>query len=346
MNLFSFSNDNADNAANNSIDNNSNSNALSVPEVRRYASSREWLNEISSRQQTNVTPEIRARIAERGRKQKVRARKKKRAKVYQRCQKLNRQAFYSGNRAVMNSAPQFREESAKSSRNQMKSIQSVFNHRGADYEEDDDAVFDKEEEELESLVTNLEVAQMETADNVEDENSMRQILNQLKKEPKESAEVAAKFGLYEDYLGTVEDSRKATYDFWGECKSDFEAVNNSEHVIKTIENDLKKIDSGDNLGIIFHEHRWFVYDMTVKAEQNNEKLKTALHDLEIKLDLLDKEDECPFCLEAGKDSVTLGCCHKACTECWKHWQELKGANAFCPLCRQEDFLENMVEAEN
>jgi hypothetical protein len=46
--------------------------------------------------------------------------------------------------------------------------------------------------------------------------------------------------------------------------------------------------------------------MTVKADQNNEKLKACLHNLEIKLELLDKDDECPFCLEAGRNSVTLG----------------------------------------
>jgi len=336
MNLFSLSNNNTESNANNS-------NTLAVPQMRSYASSREWLSDISSRQQSNVTPEIRQKIAEKARRQKVRARKKKRAKVYQRCADLNNNAFYSGNRAVMNSAPQFRVESAARSRQQMKSIQSVFQHRGAAYE--DDNAYEAEEEALESLVTNLEVAQVQNNDNV-DEGGMKHLLNQLRKEPKEEAEVTAKFGLYEDYLGTVEDSRKAAYDFWAECKPDFEAVNNSEHVIKAIEKEFKDIDSGDNLGIVFNANRWFVYDMTVKAEQNNVKLKNSMHNLEIKLDLLDKEDECPFCLEAGKDSVTLGCCHKACQECWKHWQELKGANAFCPLCRQEDFLEECVHAEN
>jgi len=318
----------------------SNSN-LVAPEDNRYASSHQWLADISSRQQTNVTPEIRNRMQEKGRRQKVRARKKKRAKVYQRAAQLNSNAWMQGNRRVMCSAPQFVEESAASSRNQMRSIQSVYQTRNIAYE--DDAI-EEEEERLETIVTNMEVAQL--ADDVQiEEGDMRQILNQLKREPTVESEVKAKFGLFEDYLATVEDSRNATHDFWKQCKPDFEAaVDNSEHVIKTIEKQIKDIDGEDNLGIMWSDHRWFVYDMTVKADQNNQKLKACLHNLEIKLELLDKDDECPFCLEAGRNSVTLGCCHKACEECWTHWQELKGTNAFCPLCREEDFLENMAEA--
>jgi len=244
----------------------------------------------------------------------------------------------------MNSAPQFFEESAASSRQQMRSIQSVFTRAHASYE--DDACSD-EEEELETLVTNMEVAQIEDKTVAEvNENSMQAILKQLMREPSDDKELTAKFGLYEDYLATVENSRKATHDFWDACKPDFEAVNNSEHVIKTIQKEIKNIDHADNLGIIWNERRWFVYDMTVKADQNNEKLKKCLHNLEIKLELLDKDDECPFCLEAGRESVTLGCCHKACKECWAHWQQLKGTHAFCPLCKQEDFLEDMVRAHN
>ena len=122
------------------------------------------------------------------------------------------------------------------------------------------------------MVTNMEVAQL--TDDVEvEEGEMVRILNQLKRgnfkniffvrtrshtilrywEPKVESEVKAKFGLFEDYLATVEDSRNATHDFWKECKPDFEAaVDNSEHVIKTIEKQIKNIDSEDNLGIMWN----------------------------------------------------------------------------------------------
>lgn len=308
----------------------------------RYATPAQWLQEISSRQQSFVTPEIRNKIQEKARKQKVRARKKKRAKVYQKAATLNKRAWGQGNAKMLRSAPQFYEESTATSRAQMHSISDVYNSRAITYEDD---AFDEEEERLENMVNNLEIAQLTDTVQVDD-NSMNSILQQLRREPTNEQELSSKFGLYEDFLKTVEDSRKATYDFWKECKPDFQEANNAEHIISSIEQDLKNIDGEDNLGIMWNPNRWFVYDMMVKADSNNEKLKGCLHTLEIKLELLDKDDECPFCLEAGRDSVTLGCCHKACQDCWAHWQELKGTNAFCPLCRQEDFLGDMVEAHN
>jgi len=225
----------------------------------------------------------------------------------------------------------------------MMSCQQIYQTRECNYEDD---AFDEEEERLETMVENMEAVQLADDVQVDDANSMNAILNQLRREPANEQEMATKFGLYEDYLKTVEDSRKATHDFWAECKPDFVEHAGSQHIIQSIETTISDIDKGDNLGIVFHPNRWFVYDMTVKADQNNDKLKNCMHDLEIKLELLDKDDECPFCLEKGEESVTLGCCHKACVECWKHWQELKGQNAFCPLCRQNDFLEDMVQAQN
>jgi len=84
--------------------------------------------------------------------------------------------------------------------------------------------------------------------------------------------------------------------------------------------------------------------MTVKADSNNDKLKGVLRNIETKLELLNNLDDCPFCLESleNLETVTLGCCHKACKECCGFWQEMKGRNAFCPLCRQEDFLSDVM----
>jgi len=45
-----------------------------------------------------------------------------------------------------------------------------------------------------------------------------------------------------------------------------------------------------------------------------------------------------------KDSLhRLGCCHAMCQPCWDHWKALKGAQAFCPVCRQQDFIVSVVE---
>jgi len=321
---------------------------LVIPEERRnrtYGNSRDWLQEISSRQQSFVTPEIRQRQQEKGRRQKVRGRKKKRAQVYQRAAICSKRAWAQGNQKMLRSAPSRYAESATSSRNQMRSLQEeVYSSARQQVSYEDDEACEEEETRLDMMVANLECEQLNDDVQVSDQG-MDAILNQLRREPNNDAEIEIKFGLYEDFLKTVEDSRKATHNFWADCKEDFEAVEGAQHAVRAIQKSLKDIDHADNMGIDFNGRNWFVYDMTRKADSNNEKLKKCLHSIEIKLELLDKDDDCPFCLEAGRDSVTLGCCHKACKECWKHWQELKGKNAFCPLCRQEDFLGDMAEAE-
>jgi len=88
------------------------------------------------------------------------------------------------------------------------------------------------------------------------------------------------------------------------------------------------------------------YDMMVKADSNNNKLEEVLKVIQRKLDMLGANDDCPFCLESpGNDNpfVTLACCHKACEECWTNWQEIKGHAAFCPLCREEDYLVGLAD---
>lgn len=283
-------------------------------------------------------------MQEKARRQKVRGRKKKRAKVYQKAAICSKRAWAQGNAKMLRSAPSHYAESTTSSRNQMRSLQQEVYTVARPVSYEDDEACDEEEERLDMIVSNLEVAQL-TDDVQVSEEGMDAILNQLRKEPTNDAEMATKFGLYEDFLKTVEDSRNATHTFWADCKSDFEAVEGAQHAVVAVEKSIKDIDNQDNMGIDFNGRNWFVYDMTRKADSNNEKLKKCLHSIEIKLELLDKDDDCPFCLESGRDSVTLGCCHKACKECWKHWQELKGQNAFCPLCRQEDFLGDMASPE-
>ena len=54
--------------------------------------------------------------------------------------------------------------------------------------------------------------------------------------------------------------------------------------------------------------------------------------------------ECPICLEpidGDADAVVLGCCHRVCKECWTHWKAMRGAQAFCPLCRYSDFISQL-----
>jgi len=302
----------------------------------RWDSSKAWVLDLKTRQSKNMTPEIQARIKKKARRQKRIGKKCKRAKVYQKAAFLSKNAWAQGNIRSVNSAPMEMLQAADVSRQQMRSIQSVYRNNEAWNDDADDEGANALENDL-AILENVQ-----DHDKIQvDDKSMAAVLNQLKKEPKEEKLVKAKFELYEDFLKTVEDSRKATYDFWKDCKTDFDE--HSGNVVKQVENELGKVDDHENLGIIFHEHRWFVYDMMVKADSNNDKLKDVLKSIERKLELLQKDDECPFCLEEGKKSVTLGCCHKACEECWTHWQELQGARAFCPLCRQEDFLTEVMD---
>merc|ERR1719394_1344758 len=103
---------------------------------------------------------------------------------------------------------------------------------------------------MELALDQMEIAQRE--ENVEvNDNTITGILNQLRKEPTNDDELGAKFQLYEDFFKTVEDQRKSTYDFWADCKEDFEG--HSTHVCQQVETDLRKVDAEDNLGIVWNE---------------------------------------------------------------------------------------------
>jgi len=320
---------------------------LERPKAKRYNSSRDWLSSCKSVQQAKMTPEMKARLQRQAKRQRKIGKKCKRAKVYQRANDISRNAWAQGNARLMSApAPAIASNDYYSKSNaQMKSVQAVY--RNFDAWNNDD---DEEEDAMEHQLALLEEEQVVDASNnlaldigANNANSIHAILNQLRIEPTDNAEIERKFGLYTDLLETVETSRKALEDFWLDCKEDFS--NAQGNVVSQVERDIKNIDSEDNLGIADHGHRWFVYDMTMKADQNNTMIKGVLKTIETKLELLNNnDDDCPFCLEplAETDPIVLGCCHKACKECWEHWQELKGRNAFCPLCRQDDFLQDIV----
>lgn len=180
------------------------------------------------------------------------------------------------------------------------------------------------------------------------EDEMAKLLQQLHTEPNNDDERATKFLLYEKYAETVSDARKATLDFWAEAVEEF-----AGNAKAAVENDIRKLDGEQNMGFAFNEgsQRWFVYDMVKAADRNSRTIERLLASMRTKLELLSSQAECPICLEAfsaeqaeGNDdaearpTAVLGCCHKVCQECWDHWQEINPHNAFCPLCRQQDFL--------
>jgi hypothetical protein len=166
------------------------------------------------------------------------------------------------------------------------------------------------------------------------------LLDQLAIEPTAEDEITAKFGLFETYLETVKSIREQTLSFWEENKDQFLGGAKA-----AAESSIIAIDSNESLGILDDPSKWFVYWMFRKAQGNSESINNVLVKLRNQLQLLAQEDlECPCCLESivPTKCVVLGCCHKVCDDCWDSWVALKGSGAFCPLCKHEEFIVNIM----
>lgn len=172
--------------------------------------------------------------------------------------------------------------------------------------------------------------------------SLSAALAQLKHEPSDEESCAAKFGLYEGFAKTTEDARIATLELWAQSQSEFDVAPATKAAIA---NEIKRIDKHENLGIVDDPHCWFVHSMCKKASTNQKVLSGVLNGITTKLDLLSSQTECPICFEdfgPGRMATTLGCAHKACTECWSHWSAMCGRSIVCPLCRNEEFVERVL----
>lgn len=221
---------------------------------------------------------------------------------------------------------------------------------------------EEEEEELEqelALAVQAQVAEGAlTADAVElqrsgeasaaaqaEAASLSTALAQLEKEPDDEAACAAKFGLYEAFAKTVEDARQSTLQLWEQSMEAFDAAPATKAAIAR---DIKQVDREENLGIVDDPRRWFVHGMCKTAARNQKTLNGVLTGITTKLELLASQSECPICFEAFSEerpSTTLGCAHKACTDCWTHWSALNGGHmAVCPLCRHEEFVSRVLHA--
>jgi len=169
--------------------------------------------------------------------------------------------------------------------------------------------------------------------------SIDELLSQLRKEPANEEECAAKFMLYEGYAREVEEMRSTLLKFNEETRPFLPAT-----VAADLGNQIRKIDSTEAMGIPDDVREWFVFHMMRKAERNNLSMARILENFEKKLAFLANNDqqECPVCLEkfetGDKAPETLGCCHKVCKECWESWTQVMGGRPFCPLCRHDEFL--------
>jgi len=168
------------------------------------------------------------------------------------------------------------------------------------------------------------------------------LLQQLQREPDNEKELAAKFGLYETYSQQVEQVRERLFALYEESHSTL-----PEAVAKDMDKKLKKIDSTEAMGIPDEAREWFVYHMMKQAGRNNKAMIAILDHFEKKLDFLAKseQEECPICLERFSDEVpaeTLACCHRVCQDCWAHWSSVMHGHPFCPLCRNDEFIQTLA----
>lgn len=170
-------------------------------------------------------------------------------------------------------------------------------------------------------------------------DSVADLLAQLRTEPEDAAECAAKFQLYEEYAKQVEKMRTSVFDLHKESEAMLPAAINAD-----MRKQLNGIDTTDSMGIPDGAREWFVFHMMRAAEKNNRTMAAILESFEKKLEFLAQNDqaECPICFEdfvMGTEHAaeTLSCCHKVCKECWAHWVTVMKP-PFCPLCRHDEFL--------
>jgi len=315
-------------------------------------SSNAWVKRINTVQQERITPEMRASMkkrAKRQQRQKLHARK---CKGMQKKSRKNKKILASAMRSMENESVGNYLELSRSAKSEMKSLKKKSISKDTDFL-NLSAVpaapgqYEKLEVDQAAVIADSVAEQVEEAEEV-GALEMKQLLKQLRSEPNTDEERRAKFELYETYHETVCEIRKQTFDFWEECRPDFQQGDRDKEgaVVKSIEKSLKKLDSEDALAMGDYEGSiWFVYGMCQKAAANNDAIQGVLKMIRIKLELLSHQGECPICLEEFDNEhmpQLLICCHKVCDDCWEHWKALRHGRVFCPLCRNEEFVADVL----
>lgn len=93
-------------------------------------------------------------------------------------------------------------------------------------------------------------------------NDIEVLLEHLRVEPDSDEDRERLFKLFESNAEIVEQNRTALEEFWADAADDFES---HPAVKRSLDRAIAKIDSTDNMGVVFTEGRWFVYDMSVKV---------------------------------------------------------------------------------
>jgi len=313
-------------------------------------SSSAWLKRINKVQLKHITPEMRERMKRRALIQQRNRMNARKCKKMQHRNRISRNVWANTMQLMENSSVGQYENHSSRARTEMLMLSSNAG-------DNEDNIFRSGAgrsvgyrglEVSRSVVLADSVAEQAEEEEEVDVNEMERLLGQLRREPNTDEERKAKFALYETYLETVCQIRKQTFEFWKECKPDFQqnARDDQGAAVKSVEKSLQDIDSEEALGMPDFDGRvWFVYGMCKKAEANSSAIQAVLKMLRIKLELLSNQAECPICLENFDNEHVpqlLACCHQVCDECWEHWKAIRLGRVFCPLCKNDEFVEDVM----
>jgi len=317
-------------------------------------SSSVWLQRINKVQLKHITPEMRQRMKRRALAQQRNKMHARKCKKMQHRSRAHRGVWANTMQLMENSSVRRQQEVGRMAKTEMLMLQSNIS-------DEEDNLFRSDAGRGSVRYDQLEVSRaVYLADNAAEQveeaeevaiSEMERLLAQLRVEPNTDEEREAKFELYVTYLETVCVIRKQTFEFWIECKPDFqqEARDDKGAAVMSIEKSLKELDSEEAMGMPDFDGRiWFVYGMCKKAAANNVAIQAVLKMIRIKLELLSQQGECPICLENLDDENVpqlLACCHKVCDECWEHWKALRHGRVFCPLCRNDEFVEDVMNMQ-
>lgn len=327
-----------------------------------------WVRKISDAQSKKVTPERKAEILRQCEQSRLRECSKRKAKAFKSHSVRSHALVADGLRQMSKAGGNVREMVAAQQRwsaAQMKS-EDVMQAKAArwsprlsraveaDDEEEDRAISvasgsdEDEAEENEAMAEVAMINQTEggaaalAATEGRSDEAFRKLLDQLRKEPRNDEECAAKFGMYETYSSQVEKMRASVFGIYEENKPTLPSM-----VEKDMAARLKAIDSEEAMGILDETREWFVYHMMRTAEKNNRHMETVLTEFEKRLEFLASHEqaECPVCLESfdegvpGRAPEVLSCGHRCCKDCWSNWLKVcRGSRPFCPLCRNDEFV--------
>jgi len=342
------------------------SDGSSLRPARSEAETSAWLQRVHEAQSSRLPPERREELKQKAEQSRLRVQQARKCKAINKNAQRSHMLVHEGLRQMASSsapgayaevADRWRSAQEASEARQVRKMNRVEASKSVAVEAEADNSSDEEEAVAEmaqlmgaadvgALVSSVEAAQNNAgaadaprggAGGIED------LLRQVRVEPQEAEECMAKFALYEGYSAQLEKIRKALFDYYEETSPTVPANVNNEWQRR-----LKKIDSAEAMGVPDDDGRiWFVYHMLKAAERNNGAMNAVLADFERKMELLAQNDqtECPVCLEdftapgGARPAETLSCCHKICEECWDNWKQVTRGHPFCPLCKNEEFLD-------